>query len=213
MSENRISFEEIRVMKKEDKEKLLRTIEQEACDNEIKYWGCSQAVLDTLQRHLKIGNGDTFKAATAFAGGIASNREACGALVGCVMAIGLAYGRTKYEAGKIGPEQADLVECSIRARKFCDRFRESLGGLRCSEVRAALGFDPKVKEVKLTPETFKDHEKCGQVTVTAARLATEIILEPLEIYVTQIKASVDMVTQFRKQLAAEDSDSRSYPGL
>lgn len=206
MAEKRASLEEIRGINKEDKEQLLRTIEQEACDNEIKYWGCSQAVLDTLQRHLKLGNGDTFKSATAFAGGIAGNREACGALIGCVMAIGLASGRVQYETDKIGPEQADLVECSVRARKFCDRFRESLGGLRCSEVRAAMGFDPEAGAVKPTPEIFKEHEKCGKVTGTAARLAAEIILEPVSLYAAQIKATLDMMAQFRKQLAAEGSD-------
>lgn len=195
-----MQLDEIREINEEGKERLLATIEQEAGDNEIKYWGCSQAVLDTLQRHLKLGDGDTFKAATAFAGGIASNREACGALTGCVMAIGLAYGRSEYEPGKIGPEQPELVECSARARKFCDRFREKLGGLRCSEVRAALGFDPKVKEVKPTLKTFKEHEKCGYVTATAARLAAEIILEPSELYAAQVKMAVDMMTQLRKQL-------------
>lgn len=194
-------------MNQEDKEPLLRTVEQEARDNEIKYWGCSQAVLDTLQRHLKLGDGDTFKAATAFAGGIASNREACGALIGCVMAIGLACGRVKYESGKIGPEQADLVECSVRAHKFCDRFRERLGGLRCSEVRAAMGSDPEATVVKLTPEIFKEHDKCGDVAGTAARLAAEIILEPVALYAAEIEATLDMMAQFRKQLAAEGSDS------
>ncbi len=205
--EKRVSLDEIRGMNQEDREQLLRTIEQEARDNEIAYHGCSQAVLDALQRHLKLGDGDTFKAATAFASGIAGNREACGALTECVMAIGLASGRVKYETGKIGPEQADSVECLARARKFCDRFRESLGGLRCSEVRAAMGFDPEARAVKLTPETFKEHDKCGDVTGTAARLATEIILEPVELYATQIKATLDMMAQFRKQLAAEGLDS------
>ena len=206
MAEKQASLEEIRGMNQEDKERLLKTIEEEACDNEIKYWGCSQAVLDVLQRHFKLGDGNTFKAATAFAGGIAGNREACGALIGCVMAISLASGRAGYETGKIGLEQADLVECSARARKFCDRFRERLGGLRCSEVRAAMGFDPEAKAVKLTPETFKEHEKCGDVTGTAARLAAEIILEPLELYTAQIQATLEMMAQFRKQLAAEGSD-------
>jgi len=207
MSEKPVSLEEIKGMNQEDKERLIRTIEQEARDNEIEYWGCSQAVLDALQRNLKLEDGNTFKASTAFVGGIASNREACGALIGCVMAIGLAYGRTKYERGKIGLEQPDLVECSARARKFCDRFREKLGGLRCSEVRAAMGFDPEARVVKLTRETLKEHEKCGDVTSTAARLAAEIILEPVALYAAQTKATVDMMVQFRKQLAAEGSDS------
>jgi C_GCAxxG_C_C family probable redox protein len=206
MVDKQDSLEEIRGMNHADKERLLKMIEEEACDNEIRYWGCSQAVLDALQRHLKLKGGDTFKAATAFAGGVAGNREACGALIGCIMAIGLASGRARYETGKIGLEQADLVECSGRARKYCDRFREKLGGLRCSEVRAALGFDPAAGPVKLTPETFKEHEKCGYVTGIAARLAAEIILEPLELYTAQIQATLDMMAQFRKQMSTEGSN-------
>jgi hypothetical protein len=123
------------------------------------------------------------------------------------MAISLACGRTSYETGKIGLEQADLVECTIRARKYCDRFKEKLGGLRCSEVRTTMGFDPEVGPVKLTLETFKEHEKCGYVTGTAAKLAAEIILEPLELYSAQIQGTLDMMAQFRKQQSEKASDN------
>lgn len=200
-------FDEIRQMNNADRERLLSTIEQEAGDNEIKYWGCAQAVLDALQRHLGLGSKETFMAATALVGGIASNREACGALTGSVMAIGLAYGRARYEAGKIGPEQAELIECNARARKFCDRFREKLGGLRCSEIRAKLGFALQAEAPKLTSQTFKEHEKCGHVTATAARLAAEIVLEPAEVYATQTKSAVETMTQYHNQLAREASES------
>jgi len=205
MSGKRVSLEEIRQMNQADKEQLVRTVEKLAGDNEIRYWGCSQAVLDALQRSFNIGNNDTFKAATAFAGGIASNREACGALIGGVMAIGLAYGRVEYETGKVGIEQADLLECSSRSRKFCDRFREELGGLRCSEVRAAMGFDPDARVTQLTPKVFREHDKCGDVAGAAARLAAEVMLEPVELYDAEIKATLDMMAQLRKQLAAEES--------
>ena len=207
MLEKGAHFEEIRGINDEDKQQLLMKIEREARDNEIKYWGCSQAVVDALQRNLRLNGTDIFKAASALAGGVASNHEACGALTGGVIAIGLAYGRTKYEPGKVSAEQVDWLECMTRAGRFCDRFRERFGGLNCREVRASVGFDPDATLAQLTPERFKKHDRCGEATGTAARLAAEIILESMELYAAEIKAILDTMARLREQIAAEESDS------
>ena len=84
-----VSVPEAKNLSNGEKEELLRIIEQEAQDNEVEYWGCSQAVLKALQQHFDLGNDEVFKAASPFAGGIGRLREACGALTGGVMAIGL----------------------------------------------------------------------------------------------------------------------------
>lgn len=99
-------------------------------------------------------------------------------MLGGVIAIGVAYGRAKYEAGEIGMEQVELLESVIRARRLCHRFKEKFGGLRCSEVQVWAGFNTEVGAAQFTPEIFKDHAKYGDVTGPAARLAAEIILEP-----------------------------------
>jgi len=59
--------------------------------------GCTQAVLLALQEGLKIGDLQSYKAATAFAGGVARRGETCGALIGAIMALGLEEGREKKE--------------------------------------------------------------------------------------------------------------------
>ncbi len=59
--------------------------------------GCSQAVLLALQEELNIGNTETYKAATAFAGGVTRRGETCGALIGALMALGIHEGREKKE--------------------------------------------------------------------------------------------------------------------
>ncbi|MCX6655573.1 MAG: C-GCAxxG-C-C family protein [Candidatus Bathyarchaeota archaeon] len=59
--------------------------------------GCSQAVLAALQEGLSIGDIQSLKAATAFAGGMARRGESCGALVGALMALGVEEGRDKLE--------------------------------------------------------------------------------------------------------------------
>lgn len=206
MTGKRLSLEEAKQMSQEEKERLIKSIEQQAHHDEVTYWGCSQAVLGALQQHLELGDGETFKAATAFAGGIARTREACGALTGGVMAIGLAYGRAKYEAGKMGMEQVELIECTLRASRFCDRFKERFGGLRCTEVQVSIGFTTEAGLVEFTPKIFKEHAKCGNVTGPAARLAAEVILEPRELFSAEIKAMLDGMARLRKQLAEEEPE-------
>ena len=199
MSQEPISPQKARKMSEEEKEELIRKIEQDAHDNEIKYFGCSQVVLDALQRHLNIGNGGAFKAASALAGGVATKREVCGALIGGVMAIGLAYGRAKFEAGKVGREQPDYVEAQVRATRLCDRFRERFGSPICRFVRYSVR-EPGFKEHTNydTIEQFEDHAKCGDVTGPTARLAAEIILQPTESFVAEINAKLEEIAQVRK---------------
>lgn len=59
--------------------------------------GCSQAVLGALQEHLNLGGLDSFKAATVLSAGVARRGETCGALLGALMALGIASGRERME--------------------------------------------------------------------------------------------------------------------
>src|SRR4030042_5502233 len=74
----------------------VKSIRAEAHANE-NMSGCSQAVLAALQEGLSIGDTQSLKAATAFAGGMARRGESCGALVGALMALGLEEGRDRLE--------------------------------------------------------------------------------------------------------------------
>jgi len=197
MSNEPILTLKLREMSDEAKEELIRKIEEDARENEIEYFGCSQVVLDALQRHLNIGNVETFKAATALAGGVGAKGEVCGALLGGVLAIGLVYGRANLEAGKVGPEQPEFVESRVRAGRLCDRFKEKFGSLRCADVKVAVNRKeyPRFNTV----EAFEDHAKCADVTGPAARFAAEIILQPTELFASEINALLEDMSQIRKQ--------------
>lgn len=199
MSKERISVQEAKEMTEEEKEQLLRTIEQHAHDCEVIYWGCAQAVLDALQRHFNIGGGEVFKSASALAGGVSGTHEVCGALLGGVMAIGLAYGRAKFEVGKVCREQLDYLEATTRAAKLCDRFKEKFGSLRCNDIFFSIrGADYKEYPRYNTIENFEDHAKCGDVTGPTARLAAEIILQPTELFVAEMNPILEDIAQVRK---------------
>ena len=203
--EGSLSLEEARRLSGESREELLRNIEKTAHDNEAIYWGCCQAVINSLQKHLKIGNAETFRVGSGFSGGIGDSLEACGGLTGGVIAISSVYGRDHYEEGKIASSTPSSVETKIRCQLLTERFREKYGSLRCADIRALVrGLEPTQESMQHeTPEELveymKDHDRaCGTVTGTGARLAAEILLETTETFAAQIDAKVAMFSAARK---------------
>jgi len=73
---------------------LISRAAQNAADAERQNWGCSQAVLGALQEALGIGDNESFRAGTILSAGVARRGETCGALIGALMALGVACGRS-----------------------------------------------------------------------------------------------------------------------
>lgn len=154
----------------------VKKIAETAYEYEGTYHGCSQCVLRALQDHLRLGDRESFKAATALAGGIARMGETCGALVGGIMAISLAFGREELEDSGTSPGYARAMELSV---ELCRRFREEFGTTRCQDIQKSLFgrsfnfWDPQERE------EFRragGYEKCPHVARKAAELAAEVIL-------------------------------------
>ena len=83
--------------------------------------GCSQAVLLALQEGLGIGDAESFRPATVLSGGVARRGETCGALLGSLMALGLAAGRERME------DRPSYVRATGIGAEICDGFQEKLG--------------------------------------------------------------------------------------
>lgn len=200
MPKKRISVEQAKKLSQKEKEQLLSRIEKMASYNERTYWGCPQAVLSSLLYYFDIGDGSAFKAATCFTGGVTHKREVCGALSGGVMAIGLAYGRGKYAKGLTAHEQPEYVEAKLRVNKFCEKFEKMFGSLRCESVFITVrGKSYKAYPKYNTLEAFLDHDNCGRVTGPAARLAAEVMLEPVELYQEGIDEELGNLKQVREE--------------
>jgi C_GCAxxG_C_C family probable redox protein len=201
MTKKRVPVQEAKKMSGQEREQLLNAIEESARDNEIKYYGCSQAVLGALQEHLDIGSEETFKASTAFAGGVGRMREACGALCGGAMAISIVYGRPRFEEDKVGREQPSYLEAQARANKLGNKFQEMFGSCRCGDIKVSIrGADYKDYTGINTIEAYEDHKKCADVTGPAARIAAEMLLEPSEQFADEIKQSIADMAELRKML-------------
>jgi len=156
---------------------LLDEIGRTAHNYEKTYHGCSQCVLAALQEHLQIGDRESFKAASALAGGVARMGETCGALLGGVMAIGLVYGREQLEDGRTSPRYAKAMELAAILYR---RFEGGLGSNKCWDIQtASLGRSFDLKDSAQREEFVKagGYEECSEVARKAARLAAEVILD------------------------------------
>ena len=164
---------EIRQVEPASREKLLDRVAWAAYYNDRVYEGCSRSVLQALQIHLHLGDGEALRASTALAGGVARMGETCGALTGGIMAIGLVLGREELEDIEA---YRNAMEASY---ELYNRFKKEMGDTICSEIQKNLfgrSFDFKSSEE--AEEWYKAGglEKCPMVCAIAARIAADIIL-------------------------------------
>ena len=159
-----------------EREKLLREVFELAVENEMNYFGCSQAVLGTLQQKFNEVTVDVFKAGSALAGGVARQGETCGALIAAIMAIGSVVGRERFE------DMEQFQEAMEPAIKAYSIFKEEVGHTTCSEIQRTLVgkayrlYIPEEREAFINAGGH-DKKGCPRVCGIAARAAAGIILE------------------------------------
>jgi len=151
-----------------------------------KYSGCSQSVLLSLQEGFKIGNEESFKAATVLSGGIARRGETCGAIIGALMALGLVMGRDKME------ETDQYVRAVGVAFEVCEKFKtalkvefsfdKELKSTLCKEIQEKIygrSFDLNNEEERNAFLKAGGHSNsgCPKVCAVAAKVAAKEILD------------------------------------
>jgi C_GCAxxG_C_C family probable redox protein len=117
---------------------------------------CSEAVLYTINSTL----GNPFPAkivslASGFAGGVGRSGRVCGALIGGVMALGLAFGRT--EPGESCPKLLPIT------RELADWFEQRFKSSCCAELMGGSSIGEK------------GHDGCADMTGETAAKALELI--------------------------------------
>jgi len=130
--------------------------------------------LRALEEHLELSDGSAVRAATPLAAGIAMMGETCGALLGALMAIGLAT------AGEQMGDEAAFLTSMVSGYRFYRRFEGEFGSAFCRDIqkeRLGRSFNFAEPEQYEAFQKAGGYEECPKVAARAARLAGEFILE------------------------------------
>ena len=160
-------------------EKMVEKATKLGYQNEMDYWGCSQAVVSALIEAFGIGGPDMLRISTVFAGGLARRGKTCGALTGGLIMIGFLAGRDDLEIWGQYERGMDY------ANKLYQNFEKAVGTTTCAEIqklRFGKSFDLlNEDELKSFLEAGAHAENgCPEVTREGARLAAEIMVEILQ---------------------------------
>jgi C_GCAxxG_C_C family probable redox protein len=115
------------MMEKLSKEEIFEILDQEVLDYLSLCGNCAQTSFAVLQEQFELDGGAVLKALTPFPG-IALRGETCGAVTGCLMALGLVYGRDKLD------DWPGYLASLRPARRFCRRFEREMGSTMCADI-------------------------------------------------------------------------------
>jgi C_GCAxxG_C_C family probable redox protein len=132
---------------------------------------CAQTSFAILQEEFDLEGAQILRALTPFPG-IALRGETCGAVVGCLMALGLVLGRDDLSdwRGYIGSLPS--------ARRFCMRFEEENGSINCASIlQEKLGrtYDLADRVEALDYAASGGPDACAEVVAGAIAIAAEAI--------------------------------------
>jgi C_GCAxxG_C_C family probable redox protein len=133
---------------------------------------CAQTSFAVLQEEFDLDGGPILKALTPFPG-IALRGETCGAVIGCLMAIGLVYGRDDLNDWK------GYITSLPPSRRFCRRFEEEYGSTACSallENKLGRNYDLANRVDALKYAAVGGKKACGEIIFNAVHIATEILM-------------------------------------
>jgi C_GCAxxG_C_C family probable redox protein len=173
-------------MTPEQRKAILDEVEAKAAAYMHKHGGCGQCSLLALQEVLKLPGGrDAVKAAGFSNLGIALMGSTCGALLGCIMAMGLACGRSNLDDPIYPqPEEVEddymLPKSLMTIRLFYQRFVQEFGSPACRDLQMRLfgrTFETCVIDEEEKFRLAGGHLKCVELVGKAARMAAEAILD------------------------------------
>lgn len=153
------------------REDRLSALAQEVRDTLALSSNCAQTSFAVLQQEFDLEGGTILKALTPFPG-IALRGETCGAVAGCLMAIGLVYGRDRLDDWK------GYIASLPPSRGFCRRFEEVHGSTSCAQLlEAKLGrrFNLADRGESLEYVAVGGPQACSEIITTAVQIAADII--------------------------------------
>ena len=144
---------------------------EEAKNNFLSGMNCAQAVLCAFADRCGLDRETALKLASGFGGGIARQREVCGAITGMCMAADLICGPGEAS------DKAAKDEHYAFIRGLCDEFRNETGSILCREL---LGLAPKQSDSPVSEARTAAYYKkrpCAELVALAAKILSEHLPE------------------------------------
>ena len=158
----------------ESREEFLDRIEKEAHNYEKNFHGCSRCVLKPLQDNLDLGDEASLKASTPLAAGVAMRGETCGALLGGLLAVGIATASDDIE-------DLDALANSLAVGfRLARNVEKEFGTTNCTKIQTdKLGrfyslADPVQYKAFIEAGGYRE---CPKVVGKIARMTAALILD------------------------------------
>ena len=129
-------------------------------------FSCSQAVLATYCERFGLDKELAFKIGTGFGGGMHLD-QACGAVTGAFMVIGLKYGRTRAE------DREAKMNTTKKAVEFAEKFKARHGSIGCTELIGCSISTMEGYEEAKKKDLFK--LVCPKYVISAAEILDEML--------------------------------------
>jgi C_GCAxxG_C_C family probable redox protein len=162
-------------------DEIINRVAKKAGDYEELSVNCAQGTLQALQEEFNLEGTSILKAA-CWLPGLASRKETCGALLGGLMALGLAFssGSLNDPSYQTPEGVRKYWENKKRAWRLCEAFRQEFDSTMCGDIRPKImGRDYDTINPEELEQFIADGgaKKCRLPAEKAAQIATEIILE------------------------------------
>ena len=128
-------------------------------------YNCAQSTFAALCPLTGLDQMRALRLASGLGGGVARQREVCGAVSGMLMAAGALYGYTTPADDVVKGQHYTLVQ------ELAGRFREVHGALTCRELLNRPGPESPTPEAR-TPDYYASRP-CARFVGTAARILEE----------------------------------------
>ncbi len=153
----------------------MSALAQGARDTLARSGNCAQTSFAVLQEEFNLDGGGVLRALTPFPG-IALRGETCGAVVGCLMALGLVFGRDDLGDWK------GYIGSLPSARRFCQRFEEEYGSTACAgvlETKLGRAFNLADRAESAEYLAAGGAQQCAEVVAGAVQVAAEAIMQKM----------------------------------
>ena len=164
------------------KQERIDRVSKLAGDYEVLSRNCAQSTAIALCEEFNVEGGKEAIRGCSFMPGVAATRETCGALLGGMMALGLALGRD-HLADPVWKEPAvndAWLDLRRKIRAYVKAFEAEFGSTRCGVIRPLImgrdydSLDPVDRQQFAADGGV---EKCRVPPEVAARLAAKLLLE------------------------------------